>query len=362
LGEVLAKPGKGARLARPAQRRPLHPFGVPLPLWGRRRIRPNSLRLLAVGVLALGAARADTVAVPLRALRWTAPGADAVRILTRRPVECLAVPGDSEAAYRVEVGRAAFRDPLLLGGQAARAGVACESCHRNGRTNPDFSFPGLSGTPGTADVTSFVFSTHRGDHVDDPRPIPDLGGPKAKLKVDQSPASPALRTFIHGLVVEEFEGAEPPRAVLEGLTAYVRALTPAACAGGGWERVTAQAAIADALRAATAARAALSHQDRPTALVMIQAARAQLGDLAEHFDGPALAGERLQLTRASFELADIADAVRRADPATDGRVAGWLKQAPEWRAALLNAESRSLYDPGRLAAALATGAPASRRP
>jgi hypothetical protein len=309
--------------------------------------------------LALGAARTSDSDIPLRALRWIAPGADAARILARRPVECLAVPTDPEAAWRVEVGRAAFRDPLVLGGQAARAGVACESCHRNGRTNPDFSFPGLSGAPGTADVTSFVFSTHRGDHVDDPRPIPDLGGPKAKLKVEQSPASPALKTFIHGLVTEEFEGAEPPSAVLEGLAAYVRALDPAACPARTPETVTAGAAIADALRAAVAARGALARRDPATALVMIQASRAQLGDLAEHYDGPTLAEERQRLTSASFELADAAEAVRRGDPGADARLAAWLERAPSWRTALLSAEPHSLYNAARLAAALRTGSRAS---
>jgi hypothetical protein len=325
------------------------------------RARRRSSLLIAVGALwaaglTLAAARPDNAGVPLRALRWITPGADAVRILTRRPVECLALPADPDAAWRVEVGRAAFRDPLLLGGQAARAGIACESCHRNGRTNPDFAFPGLSGAPGTADVTSFVFSTHRGDHIDDPRPIPDLGGPKTKLKVDQSPASPALKTFIHGLVTEEFDGAEPPPAVLDGLAAYVGALGPAACPSGASEPVTAGAAISDALRAANAARGALARRDAAAALTMIQAARAQLGDLADHFDGPALAGERQGLTRASFELADIAEAVRRGDPGADASLAFWLKRAPTWRTALLNAEPGSLYNPARLAAALGSGA------
>ncbi|HLZ85267.1 MAG TPA: hypothetical protein VKQ54_17010, partial [Caulobacteraceae bacterium] len=137
-----------------------------------------------------------------------------------------------------------------------------------------------------------------------------------------------------------------------GLAAYVRALDPAACPANGWERVTAGAAIADALRAAAAARAALAHRDRDTALVMIQAARMLLGDLAEHYDGPALAGERQRLTVASFELADIAEAVRRADPEAEGRLAAWLRRAPSWRTALLSAEPSSLYDPVRLAAAL----------
>jgi hypothetical protein len=322
-----------------------------------RARRRSGLLIAAVALwgagLALAATRTDMSAVPLRALRWIAPGADAVRILTRRPVECLAVPTDPDAVWRVEVGRAAFRDPLLLGGQAARAGVACESCHRNGRTNPDFAFPGLSGAPGTADVTSFVFSTHRGDHVDDPRPIPDLGGPKAWLKVDQSPASSALKTFIHGLVTEEFDGAEPPPAVLDGLAAYVRALGPPACPAGPSEPVTADAAIADALRAAAAAQGALSRRDDATALVMIQAARAQLGDLADRFDGPGLADERSQLTRASFALADIAETVRAGDPGADARLAAWASAAARWRAALLKAEPRSLYASARLAAALA---------
>jgi hypothetical protein len=321
-----------------------------------RARRRSGLLIAAVALccagLTLAATRVDSSAVPLRALRWITPGADAVRILTRRPLECLAVPADPDAAWRVEVGRAAFRDPLLLGGQAARAGIACESCHRNGRTNPDFAFPGLSGAPGTADVTSFVFSAHRGDHVDDPKPIPDLGGPKAKLKVDQSPTSPALPTFIRGLVREEFEGAEPPPAVLEGLAAYVRALGPAACPAGGSERVTADAAIADAVRAIAAAQGALSRRDGATALVMIQAARAQLGDLADRFEGPGLVEQRQQLVRLSFELGDVAEAIRQGDPGADGRLATWLQRAPIWRSALLNAAPRSLYDPARLAMAL----------
>ncbi len=329
-----------------------------------RTRRRSGLLIIAAGALSaaglsLAASAAGEPDVPIRALRWVAPGADRVRILTRRPVECLVVPADTEAAWRVEVGRAAFRDPLLLGGQAARAGIACESRHRNGRTNPDFAFPGVSGAPGTADVTSFVFSTHRGDHIYDPRPIPDLGGPKAKLKIDQSPASWALKTFIHGLATEEFEGAEPPPTVLEGLAAYVRALDPAACPAPISEPVTAGGAFNDALRAATAARGALAHRDGATAVVMIQAARAQLGDLAERFDGAGLTGERERLTRASFELGDIAEDVRRDDPAADASIAGWLKRAPAWQAALLSAEPRSLYAPSRLSAALAGSRPPS---
>ena len=166
---------------------------------------------------------------PIRAARWIAPGADKARLLSEKPSECLAKAQTPELAYQVEIGRAAFNTPLLLGGQASRAGLQCESCHRGGRTNPQFFFPHVSGKPGTADVTTSVFSSHRGDGIDNPKPIPDLSGPRALLKVSRDPKKPDLRNFIHGLVTQEFDGAEPPPAVMDGLAAYVRSLTPEAC-------------------------------------------------------------------------------------------------------------------------------------
>jgi len=42
----------------------------------------------------------------------------------------------------------------------------------------------------------------------------------------------SLRRFIEGLVVEEFDGAVPPPAVIDGLVAYVAALQPGACPTG----------------------------------------------------------------------------------------------------------------------------------
>ena len=205
---------------------------------------------LAFG-LALGSLAASD-APPLAEMRWLAPGADAVAALGWQPSECLKTQGSPDDQWRVEVGRAAFRSPLTLGGQAARAGVSCETCHRNGRTNPAFLFPGVSGAPGTADVTSSLFSSHRGNGVDDPKPIPDLGGPRSALKISRDPASPTLETFLHGLVTQEFDGPEPTPAVLAGLAAYVRAIGPEAC-GPGPGRVTARDYVQDAFRAVAAA-------------------------------------------------------------------------------------------------------------
>ncbi|WP_176593462.1 tetratricopeptide repeat protein [Sphingobium sp. EM0848] len=83
--------------------------------------------------------------LPLRDARWLAPGVP-ITALTREPSACLAFPADEKAALSVNIGRAAFRTPALLGGEARRLGLSCSTCHRNGRTNPDFLFPGVSGT------------------------------------------------------------------------------------------------------------------------------------------------------------------------------------------------------------------------
>ncbi len=310
------------------------------------RSRPLIL-VVIIGVLALGAAAAEG---PLRAQRWLAAGADKATALGSRPPECLRPPSDPELAYRVEVGRAAFRTPLLLGGQAARAGISCETCHKSGRSNPDFRFPGVSGAPGTADVTSSLFSSHRGDGVDNPRPIPDLGGPKSALKVSQAPEGRALEGFIHGLVTEEFDGAEPPAGVIEDLADYVRALSPDACPSAAPEPVRAAGYLDDARRAVRAAQAALARKDAQVALLMVGAARSELGLVYERYDGAALAADRAAIDRAGRRLAAAAAAIRARDPRADARLADWLGEAPGWSRGLLRDEPRSLFNPDRLKA------------
>ena len=104
---------------------------------------------------------------------WVAKDADPSRSLGTAPGECLPRIADPARAASVEIGRAAFRSTTLLGGQAGRAGITCETCHRAGRDNPDFLFPGVSGARGTADVTNSLFSSHRGNGVEDPKPIPE---------------------------------------------------------------------------------------------------------------------------------------------------------------------------------------------
>ncbi|HEY5106905.1 MAG TPA: hypothetical protein VII73_09060 [Caulobacteraceae bacterium] len=283
-------------------------------------------------------------------MRWLAPGADAARLLTRMPVECLTPSTDPNLAYEIELGRAAFRSPLLLGGQAARAGLACDSCHQNGRANANFDFPGLSGAPGTADVTSSLMSSHRGDGIDNPRPIPDLGGPRQAFKVSRVPGSSDLRLFIDGLITQEFDGAPPPPAVLSGLAAYVRALTPQACPGGAaWRVLSVDDAVADARRAVRTALGALARGDAPSAVVMIKAARAQLGNIAERYPGASLAPQRQGLAVADLDLAAALAAIRTGNAGAALRLSTWLGRSEGWAAPLRSAEGASLYAPEVLA-------------
>lgn len=304
---------------------------------GRRR----RLALGAVLTLAAGVALAAD-APPLQAMRWAPPDADAAVLFAWSPTECLRLPADPAKVRSIEIGRAAFRTPLLLGGQAARAGLACESCHLGGRGNPSFLFPGVSGAPGTADVTLSLFSSRRGNGVHDPKPIPDLSGPRAGLKV--APAE--LAPFIRGLVVEEFDGPEPSPTVLRGLADYVAALDPAACPATEREPITASALLADARRAVQAAIAA---QDDPaTARLMLAAARSRLQRLDERFEGPSRAHG--DLARADAALAIMQAGLGSEPKALAPAAKRWLDDSRQLERRLRPFEAYSLFNPERLAA------------
>lgn len=308
-----------------------------------RRRRTAALAL----VLAL-ASLAASDAPPLAEMRWLAPGTDVVAALGWQPAECLVGDPAPEARRQfvsIEIGRAAFRSPLTLGGQAARAGISCESCHRNGRSNPSFHFPGVSGAPGTADVTSSLFSSHRGNGVIDPRPIPDLGAPRDQLKVIPYPEK--LPAFIHGLIVEEFDGPEPTPAVLAGLVEYVGSIKPDLCDARPTP-VTGPGYLLDAIGAVDVGAVVLADGDRKTALVMFAAARTRLGRIDERYAG--LAKSQLLLRKSSADLAAIEAMVRAGDPAAPGRLEAWRAGASDLVRVLRRDEPRSLFNLRRLAA------------
>jgi hypothetical protein len=310
---------------------------------------PGRTARILIAAAALAATGAAVENLPIRAARWTAP-AQRIEALTMRPAECLGMPRDRQRAKAVLIGRTAFRTPLLLGGQAARAGLACESCHQSGRTNPLFLFPGLSGAPGTADVTASLMSSHRGDGIFNPKPIPDLSGPAAGLRLVPDKDPPRLRSFIHGLITEEFDGPEPPPAVLDGLVAYVRALSPAACGRTAQVRVTLRDRFDDLASALRAAAAALADKDAATARLMLAGARAQLGLIDERFRRPSLEPLHARLLAQDQEIASLQAAL--AAPGGDARLAALQVDLNRLEKDLRRAEALSYFNSANLSEAL----------
>jgi hypothetical protein len=298
--------------------------------------------LAAFLILLAGAA----TPLPLRDANWIAPERRAAA-LSRDPGECLTLPSSPQERLAVQVGRAAFATPVLLGGQAARVGLSCASCHRNGRGNPDFAFPGLSGAPGTADVTSSLMSRTRGDGTVNPVRIPDLATDRPKIARDAD--RPDLRIFIRGLIVEEFDGPEPAAAVLDGVTAYVRALVASACPAGDGVQPSLARSWGDIALAVSAAEALMQGGDRASARLMLASARAELGRADERYAGIGTAQRRIAKLDAG--LRDIQLALDAGDP-IDRLLGRWRAGFAAAGPILQRAEPRSLFNAARLADAL----------
>lgn len=266
-------------------------------------------------------------AVAIDALRWLDNAADPVTHLTTQPSTCLVSP-DSPATQR---GALVFSSPLLLGGQAAKAGLNCAACHRNGRGNPAFLFTGISGAPGTADVTHGLFSSIRADGAFNPVPIPDLATADGRTRVDRGEAG-VLEAFLSAQIVEEFSGTAPDPAVIHDLAAYIRALDAAVCDSAASEAQSWHAELA-LIRAGLTA-------PKPTHVSYTDAMRAALGRLHERYPGPQNANLRGDLIELSRTLAaeHNPENVRRALDRLAIKLAA--------------AEATSYYDPEILSGAL----------
>lgn len=273
----------------------------------------------------------------LRAQEWTAPSATLAHELTSAPGECLARSDEA-----VETGRALFRAPVLFGGPAARVGLSCEACHAGGRINRHFLLAELGDAPGTVDVTSEWASKVRGDGVRNPVPIPDLVGAGARTTFGAR-RLPTLDAFVHGVIVEEFQGTEPPPAALAGVLAYVRALDPAACPAGP-QTVTLAAAASDVRRALAAAAGA----DPATASLLLYAGQDGVARIVERLPRGAFAVDRRALAQLARELGDA-----RVDPAGFARNrAAWDARFDGVIARIARRERRTYFNERMLAAAL----------
>jgi hypothetical protein len=303
-------------------------------------------RLLILAGLLLLFGAADQPRMPIREARWL-QSPNVLADLTTLPPECVAWPTDKQQRQVVEVGRALFRSPLMLGGQAARAGLSCASCHRNGRTNPHFHFPGISGEPGTADVTASLMSEHRGDDIFNPKPIPDLGGDPAKFKISRDPNKDDLKRFIHGLITQEFDGPEPSPAAMDSVVAYVRALGPAACKGRTDMPITLAARLGEVDSAVGLAARSFTAGDMTTGRELLAAARSTLGSIDERFQLMGLEAARSQLREADAELFQMQEA------GAAGIWTAWKRDWPRRKQVMRSVEQQSLFNPAELARVLA---------
>ncbi len=277
-------------------------------------------KLIALAALLLGAAATPGTPPAFEQLRWTAPGAE-LALLSEQPATCVADDDDM-----IRGGRALFATPTLLGGQAAKAGLSCASCHINGRDNPHFLLAGVPAGPGTADVTNSFFSAARGNSRFDPVAIPDLAKPG---KVSRDPRTRALEAFIRDLIVEEFGGQEPTPAMLDALAAYVRAVRPCPGERRAVRRLDDQLlAITDG---AVGAQLMIDRADSQGVRLAIAAMRHQLGLIAERYAGPGFARDRNALLASSRELQAIGEIA--PTPARFGRPsnAGSAVSTPGWR-------------------------------
>ncbi|MEM7328604.1 MAG: hypothetical protein AAF437_07685 [Pseudomonadota bacterium] len=259
----------------------------------RRRARLKQLILagVAVGLSACAVAPPEPSPTPpdFSALNWLRLDADPVGHMTRQPSTCLSAP----KAAPIQRGALLFESPMLLGGQAAKAGLSCAACHRNGRGNPDFLFQGISGAPGTADVTHGLFSKVRADQVFNPVAIPDLATVDGQSRVDRdSPGT--LEAFLNAQIVEEFSGTQPDPVVIEDLAAYLRALDIAVCNPSATEPQSWRQEVAR-IKAGLSTRGAASQS-------YINAMRAAVGRIYERLSDTRHSELRRRLIRFSRAL------------------------------------------------------------
>lgn len=189
-------------------------------------------------LIAASAAAQDGAIRPL----WLTEQAEIGALAADRPVG--PPPNDDP---RLVLGELVFRAPALLGGEARRAGLSCESCHPNGGASTTFFVPGLSAAPGTIDVTHAAWNPANDDGVANPLRIPPLWNLPRTAPYGHQGKFADLAAFVRHVIVDEFAGAEPAPVLLEALVAYLAALpapanrhldaqgrlTPAAPSGAG---------------------------------------------------------------------------------------------------------------------------------
>lgn len=256
------------------------------------------------------------------------------------PGVCLAANPSQNAL----TGEILFRTPSLLGGQAAKAGLSCASCHVNGGDNPNFHFPNASGAPGTADVSNSFFSAAGGNETFDPMPIPNLAEPGKVSRTEPG----QMEAFLNTLIVKEFAGEEPDAAALSALADYIRALRSCEVQDESGRSLSGDLALVE--RAALMAERRMAARDEDMARLLVAGARDTLGRIHERFAGDALRKERNSIEHTSITLYAASRETESSNRIASFAV--WRETFHGLRLSLLLREDESLFNPERLRAAL----------
>jgi hypothetical protein len=313
-----------------------------LVLWLRGR---NPLRIAVVVAITAWAsldASAEDSPLPIDDLKWLDHEADLVAELTRLPAVCATDESDPTRAILLELGRIAFRSPMLLGGLAARSGMSCDTCHPNGHARPTFFIEGVSGVTGSADVTAGIFSQSRDDGEFNPVPIPSLVDVGSKSSFGRMAPQNDLEDFLHAVIVDEFQGQVPSPNVRKGLLVYLGALRSSACPTLAYEKIDLERAIRNVESSLDVLEWALDVDDAPSAVFVLISLKSALGRIYQRF--PAEESEREKLVEVSRSLSQLRSTLANRPP--DARRAATQARVELSRVlhALRKSSKRSYYD------------------
>jgi cytochrome c peroxidase len=128
---------------------------------------------------------------------------------------------DERETALIALGDMAFDSAFIFGEPARSLNITCNTCHNKGVTNPNLFIPGLSGSPGTVDVSSSFFAPHANNGHFDPLDIPDLRGIRFTAPYGRNGRFESLREFARNVIVNEFDGPEPDPMMLDAMVAYM---------------------------------------------------------------------------------------------------------------------------------------------
>ena len=151
------------------------------------------------------------------------PGTDLNEEILDQPTELFAFEqAGGKRSYQFNLGDMLFSSPAIFGGVARAAGISCNTCHQQGAGNARLFVPGLSGRPGTFDVSGALFNPKTDNGVFDPVTPPSLRGVRHLAPYGHDGRFASLRDFVRNVIVNEFAGAEPSPQVLDALITYVK--------------------------------------------------------------------------------------------------------------------------------------------